>query len=85
MAFLQSCWLGLICGVLACPLGALLAKMMISVLNQRAFGWTIDFFPQAWALGSALLVAVGTAALAGAIPAYRWSRTAVDEGLRERE
>lgn len=85
MSLLQSCWLGTACGLLACPLGALLAKMMISVLNRRAFGWTIDFYPQPQAVLTALVLALATAAFAGLIPAYRWSRSAVEEGLREQE
>ncbi len=85
MSFLQSCWLGAACGLLACPLGALLAKMMISVLNRRAFGWTIDFYPQPEAMLNALVLALLTAMLAGVLPAYRWSRSTVEEGLRERE
>ena len=81
----QSYWMGLAAGVLACPLGAILAKMMISVLNRRAFGWTIDFAPNPSALWTALALSLGTAFLAGLIPAYRWSRWSVEEGLRERE
>lgn len=85
LSLAQSCWLGLICGVLACPLGAVLAKVMISVLNRRAFGWTIDLYLQPGAILQAVGIAVVTAVLAGFIPARLWSRIAIDTGLRERE
>ncbi len=85
LSLAQSCWLGLICGLLACPLGAVLAQIMISVLNRRAFGWTIDLHLQPEAILQAVGIAVITAALAGFIPARLWSRVGVDTGLRERD
>ena len=85
LSMAQSCWLGLFSGLLACPLGVVLAQVMITVLNRRAFGWTIEMFPQWQSLVSAVLLGLLTAALVGLVPARRWSRAAVECGLRERE
>lgn len=85
LALFQSVWLGLVTAVLACPLGVVLANVMITVVNRRAFGWTINFLPD-WGAGAvAMGLGLGASLLAGLYPAWRWSRPAVDESLRERE
>jgi putative ABC transport system permease protein len=81
----QSLILGAISGLLAFPLGLLLSYQMITIINRRAFGWTITFQPDwtgAWvSLGLAMLAAL----IAGLYPAWRWSRQSEEEALRERE
>jgi putative ABC transport system permease protein len=81
----QSLILGAISGILAFPLGVLLSYQMITIINRRAFGWTITFQPDwtgAWvSLGLALVAAL----TAGLYPAWRWSRQSEHEALRERE
>ena len=81
----QSLILGAISGVLAFPLGLVLSYQMITIINRRAFGWTITFQPDwtgAWfSLGLALLAAL----IAGLYPAWRWSRQSSEDALRERE
>jgi putative ABC transport system permease protein len=85
LAVLQSAWLGAVSGILACPLGMLLAEVMIAVINQRAFGWTIGFLPDLGGLLSSLGLGLLASALAGLYPAWSWSRRRADEALRERE
>jgi putative ABC transport system permease protein len=85
LALVQSAWLGAMTGLLACPLGLLLAQVMIKVLNRRAFGWTISYLPDPWALGHSLALGLLASLLAGLYPAWRWSRTPGDQALRERE
>ncbi|MEM7049796.1 MAG: FtsX-like permease family protein [Acidobacteriota bacterium] len=74
---------GFAAGLLSLPLGALLATLMVSVINLRSFGWSLrlDFSPQVFAEG--LLLALVAAVLAGIYPALRMSRTPPVVGLRE--
>jgi len=81
----QSLVLGALAGILAFPLGTLLSKVMISVVNRRAFGWTITFEPDWLASVDSLVLAVVAALLAGLYPAWLWSGQNEDEALRERE
>ncbi len=80
----ESMALGLIAGVLALPLGALLAWMLTAIINRRAFGWSlsVDWRTDSFALALALALA---AALAAAL--YPMWRTAAGRPgmLLERE
>jgi putative ABC transport system permease protein len=80
---LQTGFMGLAAGVLAAPVGAVLALLLIHVINRRAFGWSIDaVFPPA-VFAEALLLAVSAALLAGLYPAWKMSRAVPAEILRE--
>lgn len=78
----QTGLLGVIAGVLAMPVGIVLAWVMIHVINKRSFGWTLqmqlppEIFLQAFAL------AVVAALLAGIYPAARMARTPPAGALR---
>lgn len=85
LALLQSLWLGAVTGLLACPLGVMLAQVMIKVVNRRAFGWTIDFLPDPQGLAVSVLLGLLASGVAGLYPAWKWSRKATAEALRERE
>ncbi len=79
----QTGLMGLIAGLLALPLGVLLAAVLIFVINRRSFGWTMMFHVSPMALAGAVLVAVLAALLAGVYPAWRMSRQSPAAGLRE--
>lgn len=81
--FGQNALLGLIAGLLALPLGLALAGVLIEVINQRAFGWTIEPRIAPGVLLEAMLLATGAALLAGAWPAWRAGRTDPATALRE--
>jgi putative ABC transport system permease protein len=85
LAMIQSSWLGAVTGILACPLGVLLAQVMIKVINRRAFGWTIGFLPDYAGLATSLGLGLLASVLAGLYPAWKWSHGPADEALRERE
>lgn len=85
LATIQSVWLGAVTGLLACPLGVLLARVMISVINRRAFGWTIGFLPDYAGWLTSLALGLLASGLAGLYPAWRWSASPPDKALRERE
>jgi putative ABC transport system permease protein len=79
----QTGLIGLAAGVLAIPLGLALAGVLIHVINQRAFGWSIATSIPATVMIEALALAVAAALLAGAWPAWRASRVEPAAALRE--
>ncbi|MEJ2218561.1 MAG: FtsX-like permease family protein, partial [Gemmatimonadota bacterium] len=78
----QSGLMGLAAGLLAIPVGLLLAALMIFVVNRRSFGWTIDMVPAPGILIQALVLAVLAALLAGLYPSRRMAHTPAAEALR---
>jgi putative ABC transport system permease protein len=78
----ESVLMGLIAGVLSLPTGALLAWLLIHVINLRSFGWTIQWQGSPQVFLEALLLGVVAALLAAVYPALRQSRLSVAEGLR---
>lgn len=83
MIALQSGVIGLLSGIAAIPLGLVMAYLLIEVINRRAFGWQIDMTFAGSILFSAVLFAIGTAALAGLYPAYRAARNQPALAMRE--
>jgi putative ABC transport system permease protein len=75
--------LGAIAGTLAVPVGVGLALVLIRVINRRAFGWSIETTIPADVLLQSAGLAVLSAVLAGAYPAWRMSRTPPAPALRE--
>jgi putative ABC transport system permease protein len=79
----QTGLMGLTAGLLAMPVGAALAAVLVFVINKRSFGWTL-LFQLDWRLfAQALIVAVAAALLAGLYPAWRMSRISPALALRE--
>ena len=83
MLSLQTGFMGLIAGLLALPLGLGLALGLISVVNQRSFGWSMQTLIPLDVLGQALLLSLAAALLAGIYPAWRMARTPPAVALRE--
>jgi putative ABC transport system permease protein len=75
--------LGTAAGLAAIPLGAVLAALLVYVINQRSFGWSMDLVitPAPLVLGA--ILAVTAALLAGVYPALRASRGGIDAALRD--
>jgi putative ABC transport system permease protein len=71
MGLCETGLIGLCAGLLALPLGTLLALILIYVINLRSFGWTLGFAPLPVHYLQALAVSVTAALLAGIYPAYR--------------
>jgi len=80
--FAQSGFLGAAAGLWAVPLGLALAWLLVAVINQRAFGWTLDFRIAPEALLQGLVLAVVAALLAAAWPARRLALELPARGLR---
>lgn len=85
LAFLiagESGLMGLVAGVLALPLGMLIAVVLVFVINQRSFGWSITFHIPPESLFQGLISGLSAAVLAGLIPAYRMTRLSPGNALR---
>jgi putative ABC transport system permease protein len=82
LTLLQTGLMGLYAGVLSLPLGWLMSKVLIEVINRRAFGWSIQTQLPFAALPEALLLAVSAALLAGLYPAWRMRRVQPALALR---
>ena len=80
----QTVIMGAISGILAVPMGLVLAWLMIHVVNRRSFGWTVAMETGGGALLQAVLLGLAGAVLAGIYPAWKMSRTSPAEALAER-
>jgi len=78
----QTTLLGLVSGILALPLGIVLAALLIYVINQRSFGWTMGFVVAPEQLATGMVLAVAAAFLAGIYPARRLARQPIAANLR---
>lgn len=74
--------LGASAGLLALPTGYILAWILIFVINQRSFGWTLQMQVDPASFIQAFLLSVGAALLAALYPAWRLSRMQAAEALR---
>lgn len=79
----QTGLMGLGAGLLALPVGVVLAALLVFVINARSFGWSMDFSLEPAILGQALLLSLVASLLAGAWPAWRTIHTSTATGLRD--
>jgi putative ABC transport system permease protein len=78
----QTGLMGVAAGVMALPLGLVLAVLMTEVVNRRAFGWTMGLAVPPALLLQALGIALAASLLAGIYPSWRMARTSPAEALR---
>ena len=71
LALARTAILGAVAAVAAVPLGGAIAWVLCAVVSPQAFGWSIDLRWRPGAVASPLVLCVGAAILAGAVPAYR--------------
>ncbi len=83
MIYLQVGITGLIAGVLSLPLGWAMSELLIAVINQRSFGWTMDRHLPVAVFFHAIALSVVAAVLAALYPIKRLSGMAISQGLRE--
>jgi putative ABC transport system permease protein len=79
----QTGLLGAAAGILAAPLGLVLALFLVQVINMRAFGWSMGFHPDVATLGQGLLLAVAAALFGGLYPAWRSGQRRPARDLRD--
>jgi len=80
--FWQTGIMGTIAGILAVPIGIVLAAVLVFVINVRSFGWSMQFTLPPNELITAFFVAVVAAMLAGLYPAYKLSTMNTSRALR---
>jgi putative ABC transport system permease protein len=74
--------MGLVAGLLAIPVGFIVAYVLIFVVYQRSFGWTMAFYFDSGVLYQGLALAFIAALLAGVFPAMKMAQTKPAEALR---
>ena len=75
--------MGAIAGILAAPLGLILAMVLIFIINRRSFGWTIDVSIDPLIFVQSFFLAVTASLIAGIYPALQMSQNNPATGLRE--
>jgi putative ABC transport system permease protein len=79
----QTGLMGAVAGLLAVPVGIMLAAVLVFVINQRSFGWTMPIRIAPAILVQGVLLAVTAALLAGVYPGWKMSSASAAEALRE--
>ncbi len=82
LTLLETGLLGAAAGLLALPTGYILAWILIYIINQRSFGWTLQMQVEPLPFLQAFGLAVVSALLAGLYPALRLGRIQPAEALR---
>jgi putative ABC transport system permease protein len=82
LTFWETGLLGASAGLLALPTGYILAWILIFIINQRSFGWTLQMQVEPLPFAQAFVLAVSAALLAAVYPAWRLSRMQTAEALR---
>lgn len=80
--FIQTGLMGIVAGLLAIPIGIVLAMVLVYVINVRSFGWTMQFEIIYGEVGQAFVVAIVAALLGGLYPAYRLVKMNVSQAIR---
>lgn len=82
LSMLETGLLGATAGIVAMPMGILLAIILIYIINLRSFGWTLAMQLAPGDFAQAFLVALTAALLAGIYPAWRMGRMQPATALR---
>jgi len=82
LMFLQTGLMGVIAGLLALPLGIIMSQILVSIINVRSFGWSMEYSIPPMVLVECVILAVVAALLAGCYPAHKLSRLSPAEALR---
>jgi putative ABC transport system permease protein len=83
MTLLETGIMGSVAGLLAMPLGYVLAWILVYVINVRSFGWTLQMQLAPSYFWQAGLVSIVAALLAGIYPAWRLGRMVVADAIRQ--
>jgi putative ABC transport system permease protein len=82
MTLLETGLMGGVAGLMALPVGTLLAYILVYIINVRSFGWSLRLSLQPEFYTQAVLVALIAALLAGVYPALRIGRILPAQALR---
>lgn len=75
--------IGLLAGLCAIPMGNLVARVLVDVVNLRSFGWAIELRPDAWLPLQAVGLSLAAAWLAGLYPLRRLQQMPIAAALRQ--
>ena len=78
----ESGLMGLAAGVIACPLGLVMAWVLIFIINRRSFGWSMQFHFDLDPWLTALVLSIVAALIAGLYPASRMAKSLPALALR---
>ena len=79
----QSVFIGAASGVLALPLGLLVAWILVNVIQVQSFGWSMALSTPVGALWQTPLLAIGAACAAALFPAWKAMRGSPLAALRD--
>jgi putative ABC transport system permease protein len=79
----QTGLMGAVAGLLAVPVGIMLAAVLVFVINRRSFGWTMPLDVAPLILAQGALLAVAAALLAGLYPAWKMAGASAADALRD--
>jgi putative ABC transport system permease protein len=83
LTLLETGLMGATAGLVAMPVGWVLAWILINIINRRSFGWTLQMNLEPSFFLQAFLVAVIAALLAGIYPALRLGNMVIATAIRE--
>lgn len=83
LTLLETGLMGATAGLVAMPVGWVLAWILINIINRRSFGWTLQMNLEPAFFLQAFLVAVIAALLAGIYPALRLGNMVIATAVRE--
>lgn len=83
LVILQTGVMGFIAAVAALPLGNVLAYILVTVVNKRSFGWSVNFEVIPEYILQGFVVSLLASVLAGLYPVYKLSKASPAEALRE--
>ena len=79
---LETGLMGTVAGLLSMPTGYILALILVFIINQRSFGWTLQMQLSPEPFIQAFVIAVSAAVLAGLYPALRIMKRNTSEAIR---
>jgi putative ABC transport system permease protein len=82
LSFWETGLLGASAGLAALPTGYILAWILIFIINQRSFGWTLQMHADPMPFVEAFALSVTAALLAALYPIWRMSRMQTAQALR---
>ena len=83
LLLMQTVLIGFLAGLLAFPLGWMLSELLIHVINQRSFGWSMNSVFSVSVFVQAMLLSVTAAVLAALYPIKQLTNMSLAQGLRD--
>ncbi len=82
MVVWESVWIGAIGSLMGCACGVALALVLVHLINEQYFGWTIRLIVAPGVLVQAVAIVTLTAAVAGLVPARLAATRVAAEAMR---